>query len=183
MSSPKITIARKSGAKELAARVASLTKLAAYVGVPASDSRSADLTALLGRATGKKKARIAKQLATSTVNNAELLFIFSKGSPAHNIWARPVLEPAVEADGNRQAIASELAQSSKAMLDGNKQLAVHRMKKAALAGQNAARNWFTDPRNAWAENKPATIAAKGSDSPGIDIGVMRAAIVGITKEE
>ena len=55
--------------------------------------------------------------------------------------------------------------------------------RAALAGQNAARRWFTDSRNNWAPNKPATIRRKGSDKPLIDTGVLRAAIVGITREE
>lgn len=100
-----------------------------------------------------------------------------------HIPARPVLEPAVEADGNRQAIASELSASVKANLAGNGQRALNKMKRAALAGQNAARNFFTDPRNHWVPNAPSTIKAKGSDRPLIDTGALRAAIVGVVKEE
>jgi hypothetical protein len=57
------------------------------------------------------------------------------------------------------------------------------MQRAALAGQNAARKWFTDPRNNWKPNALSTIRAKGSDKPGIDTGAMRAAIQGIVGEE
>ena len=185
-SGPKITLARKSGALALAKRVAGLTKLAAYVGIPASDARtrSTQLLAMAGKlkSGSKKRARIEKA-ATEDVNNAELLFIHSKGSPIRHIPARPVLEPAVRGDGNRQPIAAELAASVKASLVGDKELAVKKMKRAALQGQNAARSWFTDSRNSWAPNAPGTIARKGSDRPLIDTGAMRAAIVGIVKEE
>ena len=204
-SGPKITLARKSGALALAKRVAGLTKLAAYVGIPASDARtrSTQLLAMAGKLkSGRKKRKRLEAAVEDDVTNAELLFIFSKGryakpgqsaaadlylhakgSPMQNQKPRPVLEPAVEADGNRQPIAAELAASVKASLAGDKELAVKKMKRAALQGQNAARSWFTDSRNNWAPNAPGTIARKGSDRPGIDTGVMRAAIVGIVKEE
>ena len=119
----------------------------------------------------------------SDVTNAELLFIHTKGSPLRKIPARPVLEPAVEAEGSRQAIAFELSGSVKASLAGDHDGAVKKMKRAALAGQNAARGWFTDARNHWAPNTPGTIARKGSNRPLIDTGALRASIVGVVKEE
>jgi len=184
MTAPRIVLARKSGAAALAKRVAGLTKLAAYVGIPAAGKRDrkTQLLAMAGKARGKKRVRLEKA-AGSDVTNAELLFIHTKGSPVRHIPARPVLEPAVEADGNRQAIASELSASVKANLAGNGQRALNKMKRAALAGQNAARNFFTDPRNHWVPNAPSTIKAKGSDRPLIDTGALRAAIVGVVKEE
>ena len=204
-SGPKITLARKSGALALAKRVAGLTKLAAYVGIPASDARtrSTQLLAMAGKLkSGSKKRKRLEAATEDDVTNAELLFIFSKGryakpgqsaaadlylhtkgSPMQNQKPRPVLEPAVEADGNRQPIAAELAASVKASLAGDKELAVKKMKRAALAGQNAARGWFTDSRNNWAPNAPGTIARKGSDRPLIDTGALRAAIVGVVREE
>ena len=185
-SGPKITLARKSGALALAKRVAGLTKLAAYVGIPASDARtrSTQLLAMAGKSKpGSKKRKKLEAAAENDVTNAELLFIHTKGSPIRRIPARPVLEPAVAADGNRQPIATELAASVKASLAGDKELAVKKMKRAALAGQNAARGWFTDSRNNWAPNAPGTIARKGSDRPLIDTGALRAAIVGVVREE
>jgi hypothetical protein len=124
-----------------------------------------------------------QKIASQAVTNAELLFIHTKGSPLKRIPARPVLEPAVKADGNREPIARELAASAKASLAGDKQEAVRRMERAALVGQNAARRWFTDPRNGWAPNAPSTIRRKGSDRPLIDTGALRAAIVGVVREE
>lgn len=183
---PKITLARKSGVAAAAKRILGVTRLSAYVGVPASTAgeRSAQLlemAAAPGKA-GKKVARLRKA-AEQDVNNAELLFVFSKGSPARGQKARPVLEPAMAAEGNRESINRELSEAARADIKGDHEAAVKRMKRAALAGQNAARRWFTDPRNHWAPNAPSTIARKGSDRPGIDTGAMRAAIIGLVKEE
>lgn len=184
MTGPQITLSRKTGAAALAKRVLGITKLAAYVGVPASTSkqRSAQLLEMAGKVTSKKKTRL-KKAALGDVNNAELLFIFSKGSPIRKQPPRPVLEPAIEAQGNKEAIGNEIAASVKASLGGDHDLAVKKMRRAALAGQNSMRSWFTDPRNNWAPNAASTIRRKGSARPGIDTGAMRAAIVGIIAEE
>lgn len=182
---PQITIARKSGVAALAKRMAGLSKLAAYVGVPAAgkDTRYQQLLSMASKSGKKKASKLTKKAALEDVNNAELLFIHTNGSPINNVPARPVLQPAVQADGNRQAIANEIAASVKANLSGDKELAEKKMLRAALAGQNAARKWFTDPRNGWAPNTPGTIKRKGSDRPLIDTGAMRASIVGVVREE
>lgn len=182
---PQITVARKSGSAALGKRVAGLTKLAAYVGVPAAgrDARTKQLLAIAGTTNSKKKKERLKKVANSDINNAELLFLQEHGSPIKKIPARRVLGPAVEADGNRQAIANELSASIKSSLAGDTEGAANNMLRAALAGQNAARKWFTDSRNGWAPNAPATIARKGSDKPLIDTGALRAAIVGVVREE
>ena len=185
MTGPNITLARKSGAAALMKRVAGISKLAAYVGVPAADNRDREtqLLDMAGKVKSKyRKARLQKA-AANDVTNAELLFIFSKGSPLRKQPARPVLEPAVALDGNRQPIERELAASVKASLAGDHELAVKKMKRAALSGQNAVRGWFTDSRNNWESNALSTIRAKGSDRPGIDTGAMRASIIGLTREE
>ena len=181
---PEITIARKSGTAALMKRLAGLSKLAAYVGIPAEGTkRSSQLLEMAGKAKGKrKKARLAKA-AAEDITNAELLFIFSKGSPLHHQPPRPVLEPAVETEDAKRIISRELAASTKASIDGNHDLAVKCMKRAALAGQNAARKYFVDSENGWAPNALSTIKAKGSNRPGIDTGAMRAAIIGLVKEE
>lgn len=184
MIAPKITIARKSGAAAVLQRIAGVNRWAAYVGIPAASSqdRSAQLLEMAGVRRGKRAKRLRKA-AQSDINNAELLFIFSKGSPVRRQPPRAVLEPAVQSDGARQAISRELAAKMKAQLIGDQNEAVKFAKRAALAGQNAARSWFTDPRNSWAPNAPSTIRAKGSDRPGIDTGAMRADITGIIDEE
>jgi hypothetical protein len=179
-----ITLARKTGAAAALARIAGLGKLAAYVGIPSAStrSRSQQLLEMAGEAKSKKKQARLKKAAESDVTNAELLFIFSKGSPLRKQPARPVLEPAIEFPANKKIISRELAASCKASIAGDHALAVRNMKRAALAGQNAARGWFVNPANNWAPNAPSTIKRKGSDRPGIDTGAMRAAIVGIVEE-
>ena len=183
--SDSITVARKSGSAAMLKRLAGITRLRAYVGIPATTAsdRSTQLLSMAGAARGvKRKARL-QRAAKADINNAELLFVFSKGSPKRNQPPRDVLDPAIRADGNRQPIARELAASAKASLDGDDAKAVKYMRRAALAGQNAARAWFVDSRNGWKPNTDATIRRKGSDRPGIDTGAMRAAIQGIVGEE
>ena len=185
MTSPTITIARKSGAAAAFKRLAGITKLAAYVGVPAAGTaaRAEQLLEMAGKVRGKKKLARLKKAATQDVTNAELLFIHTKGSPLKYIPARPVIEPAIENETNKKIISRELGASVKASLDGDHDLAVKKMKRAAMAGQNAARKWFTLPDNHWAPNTPGTIARKGSGRPLIDTGALRASIIGIIKEE
>jgi hypothetical protein len=164
---PNITVARTSNSKQLQDRLKTIGKRAAYVGIPSGSSsdRSASLLAMArNAATNKKKnpAKISKLLnsAVEDVTNAELLYIFSKGSPMRNQPARPVIEPAIEADGNKQIIAREIAESVKASLDGSQAGVTKGLKRAGMAGQNAARGWFTDSRNGWAQNAPSTIRQK-----------------------
>jgi hypothetical protein len=182
---PVITIGRKSGAAAMLKRVAGMSKLAAYVGVPSATSRDRQkqLLDMAGKTNSKKKKAKLQKAALGDVTNAELLFIHTKGSPINHIPARPVLQPAIEADGNKQSITNEINASIKASLAGDKPLAEKKMMRAALAGQNAARRWFTDSRNNWAPNRPATIERKGSDRPLIDTGALRASIVGVVREE
>ena len=182
---PQITLARKQGAEAFFKRMAGLTKLAAYVGVPTATSkdRSDQLLAIAGKTKNKKKLARLKKAAAGDINNAELLFIHTKGSPKRHIPARPVIEPAIEAQGNKEAISNEIAQSVKASIAGDHDNAVKRMRRAALQGQSVSRAWFTDPRNNWAPNAPSTIKRKGSDRPLIDTGALRASIQGIVSEE
>lgn len=127
MKVPRIAIARKSGAAGLDERLRKIMGMASYVGVPA-----------------EKNSRKGEK-----INNAELLFVLSKGSPIHHLPATPWIEPSIEADGNRQPIANELGGVAKAILDGNPTEASQRLRKAGEAGQNAARSWPSDARNGW----------------------------------
>ena len=198
---PNIVFARKSGVTALFKRMAGLGKIAAYVGVPAEGTkkRSAQLLQMADATRGKKKARLLKA-AMSDVTNAELLFIHTKGSPANHIPARPVLQPATEADGNRQPISRELAGMTKACLAGDREGQLKGAQRAALAGQNASRKWFTDGRNGWdpladstkrgrlarmsgAQRKKAETLGNAAFTPLVDTGALRASIVGVVSEE
>ena len=184
MSLPQITIARKLGSTALMDRVHQITKLAAYVGIPADNaSRQDALLTMAGKAKGKRKKAYLQRVAANDVNNAELLFIHTKGSPINKIPARPVIEPAVQASGNKESITRQIIASVKASLSGDKDEAGKRMVAASLAGQNAARKFFTDPRNGWEPNTPGTIKRKGSDRPLIDTGNMRNSIVGVVRSD
>jgi hypothetical protein len=108
------------------------------------------------------------------INNAELLFIFSNGSPVRNIPPRPVIEPAIKA--NRQYINVELEKASVAALNDDPEGVMQSLNRAGMVAANAAKQWFFDGRNGWAPNTPETIRAKGSSQPGIDTGAMRRAI-------
>ena len=137
-----------------------ITVQAVYVGIPEEK-------------TGRKEG---------SVTNAQLMYIHTNGSGLKNIPARPVIEPAIEAPGNKEQISEELAESARAMMDGENDLALRHLKLAGMTGQNAARLWFVDPRNGWAENSPETIRRKGSDKPLIDTGQLRKAIIYVVKK-
>lgn len=182
-----VNVQRKSGFKAFSKRVSSLTKMSALVGIPNdATTRSATLRAMASKTTSKlRQAKLNKAAreATDDLSSAEVLFLLSKGSPGRSQPPRPVLEPAVSDPDNARKIGHEIAAADKAGLAGNRIEQLNRMRRAGLAGQNAARGWFTNPRNGWAPNAPSTIAAKGSDTPGIDTGATRAAITYVVRED
>lgn len=92
------------------------------------------------------------------MNNATLLYIHTKGSPKINLPARPLIEPALEANSDK--IAEDLAQVSKAVLDGNTQQALRLMEVTGLDAVNMIMDWFENPANGWQPNTEATIKAK-----------------------
>lgn len=171
MIGPRITVQKTDNRKALDANIKQASRQAVYVGIPDSSSRvkSDVLRQISGRGRARKATGAAKQ-----VSNAELLWIQSKGSPLKGIPARPVLEPAIEA--NKQQIAAELAGALRSTLAGNQGEAERYLNRAGMAGRNAARRWFFDPRNGWKKNAASTIARKGSSQPLIDTGAMRNAI-------
>lgn len=115
------------------------------------------------------------------INNAELLFIFTNGSPLHGQLPRVVIEDAIEAEPTKGLIAKYIGKAAIAAMDGDEAGMVTNLDKAGTIGESASKRWFTDPRNNWAPNTPSTIAAKGSDTPGVDTGQMRRAITHITE--
>lgn len=109
------------------------------------------------------------------INNASLLFIHTNGSPARGIPPRPVIEPALEY--NKDRIAAQLRNMLRAAASGDEAKVKMYQQRVGLAGQNAARGWFTNPANHWAPNSPLTIALKGSSRPLIDTGNLRKSII------
>lgn len=115
------------------------------------------------------------------IGNAALLYIHTNGSPVRNIPARPVIEPAIKAEGNRQLINEQLKKAAKAILSKDAAAAESSLRRAGQIGANSAKRWFTDPRNNWAPNAPSTIRRKGSDRPLIDTGALRQAITWVVR--
>jgi hypothetical protein len=181
-----VSVKRVSNAAQLSDRLKSIGKRSVYVGIPATTAkeRSASLLEMAGKLKPGKRSSKLRKAAKQDVNNAELLFIFTNGSPLRKQPPRPVLQPAVQADGNKQAISHELAEAQKAALLGLGEAEVlKRLSRAGLAAQNAARRWFTDARNGWEPNAESTIRRKGSNRPGIDTGSMRGAITYVVDKE
>ena len=179
MFKPILTVNRVSRVKDVQAALRALDTLAVYVGVPAAESSRRQVAHEKTKA-GKVQAKVLPALDT-TINNAELLYIHTHGSPLRHIPARPVIEPAIEDD--KVNIVQELKGAAQAALVGDRAGAVSGLQRAGQEGENAARGWFTNPKNNWAPNAPATIAAKGSDRPLIDTAQLRKAIIWVLGKE
>lgn len=110
---------------------------------------------------------------------AHQLYLMSHGSPAYRIPPRPIIEPAIEE--NMDKITKKLDKAMKAFLSFNIAEGEELLKKTGMFAQNKVRGWFTDPRNNWPPNSPATIKAKSrgkniKDRPLIDTGELRKSI-------
>lgn len=113
------------------------------------------------------------------MNNATLAFIQKNGSPANNIPARPFLKPSIRA--NNKIIAPHLAKAAQGVMENRPTEARRELEAAGLIAANGAKRWFTDPRNEWPPDAPATIEAKGSDKPLIDTGQLRRSITHVVR--
>lgn len=181
---PVITV--NSSGPGLAAPVDALSRLTrrrAVVGIPATTAqdRQAAVRKLIGGARSKKRKEHLVKAALSMINNAQLLFIHTNGSPLKSIPARPVLEPAIMDPPTRALIEEELGKAAEAALTYKDPESF--LKRAGLIAENAARAWFTNPKNNWVPNKPSTIRAKGSSRPLIDTAEMRKAITSLVLED
>ena len=170
---PPVTVTRsgpgvKKITRDIREKLRKLENSEVYVGIPAEKTTRRE--ALKGAAS------------LDHLNNASLLFIHTHGSALNNIPARPVIEPAIEDPENRKHVVLELGDAAKAVFDADPALATRHLKRAGMLASNAARAWFTNSRNSWAANSPATIARKGSDKPLIDTGQLRRAITSVVAE-
>ena len=161
MVTPTVRIMKTVKVASLVDAVGVLAKKEALVGIPAENSSR-------------------QNPSDDGINNAELLYIQSHGSPLWHIPPRPVLEPSVEA--NKEPIAKQLQGAVTASIDGNKVGVDQALHRAGFVAENAAKRWFEDPKNGWPPNSPRTIAQKGSDSPLIDTGEMRKSITHVVRD-
>jgi len=154
------SVTRKSGAAAFAARLEKLKQAAVYVGIPPA----------------------ANLRTVGEVTNSQLLYIQSKGSPLHNIPARPVIEPAIESPDNKARIFAEMKQAAQAALQADLESMHQHLENAGQLGEEAAKSYFTSPHNHWAPDAPSTIEEKGSDKPLIDTGELRLSITYVVKD-
>lgn len=162
-----------------------LAKKQVYVGIPEGSERpgeqgqpitNAQLLYVHTHGIRKKVMRDEMnpkvESGESTYSQAYQMWIHTHGSPLWHAPPRPVLEPAIE--HSKEIISAQLQKALQAALDGQDYMP--ELEKAGMLGQNAARDWFTNPANGWAPNAPSTIKEKGSDRPLVDQGEMRKAI-------
>lgn len=179
----------------MASLVGAAEKLAnkrVLVGIPAENStrkdggdriNNAELLYIQSHGVRKEEMRAEMQAHIDSgkkYSEAHSLYIQSHGSPLWHIPPRPVLEPAVEA--NKDRIARPLQRAVTAGLKGDDLRMDQELEKAGIVAENAAKRWFENPENGWPPNAPATVKAKGSDSPLIDTGEMRKAITHVVVE-
>lgn len=137
---------------------------------------------------------------TDEINNAQLLAIHSAGSPLSGLPARPVLEPAINAQGNKEKIAEQLKIVADLVMSGEPTQAKQQLRRVGLMAEGMVKDWFTDPRNNWAPNSPRTIAIKEAKMtkeskaaaiaagnpltrPLIDTGQLRKSITFVVREK
>lgn len=157
-------IKRKDTTKEIFEAIEKLTKRDVLVGIPQSRSQ---------------------RMFDDPLNNAELAALHTEGSPAQRIPARPFLQPSIIDDSKNIGYLQILV--IKAALKGKNDLAVRNQEKLGQHVVIVAQNWFTDPKNNWAPNSPATIYKKStkdkngkivklSNRPLIDLEELRKSI-------
>lgn len=119
--------------------------------------------------------------AGDAMNNASLLFIHTNGSPVRGIPARPVIEPALRY--HQEKITAQIQKMLLAAARNDERGVQLYAKRVGMAGQNAVRDWFTNPANGWPPNSFTTIARKGSSRPLIDTGSLRKSIIYVIRGE
>jgi len=149
--SAKVT--KTSNMEVLTKRLAELGKAQVLVGIPAANA-----------------SRPGEE-----INNAELLFILTNGSPINNIPATPIVEPAIQLPANAKMLSASLAVATKAILDGNAAATNVALERTGDLAANCIKRYFTEG-NDWPPNAPSTIARKGSDQRNINLGELRRSI-------
>jgi hypothetical protein len=186
----RVTVTKQGNATEFLQRINRVGSLATYVGIPPSTTRGRTL-ALAKKASkftsSRTKSKKAKSLIQSLVqlndmNNATLLYIFSRGSMVNHQPPRPVIEAAIQADGNRQKISDKVAEAINTFSKGRSYESKVLLTSAGALAAKLSRDWFFDDRNGWADNAASTLRGKNNSDPGVMTGIMRAAITHVEKE-
>lgn len=169
--------------------IGNLSALQVYVGIPESAAarksgamNNAQLTFLLTHGVRSAQMRSDEAKIPGPYPLAHALYLHTHGSALWHTPPRPIVEPAIEAKGNKEAICAWLKKAAEAVLNGDKGNAMRWLNMAGMEATNRVRAWFVDPRNGWPSNAPSTIKAKGSSQPNIDQGELRKAITYVVAE-
>lgn len=162
--SGEVNISKKSNYEDLKKNLQSLENLRVSVGIPSKNG--------VRRQTAKGRVK--------QPNNAELMYLHTKGSPLQKIPSRPVIEPAIEDD--RENLNKMFVVAGGLALNGKKQEVVRQFGLIGLRAEQQAKAWFTNPNNNWTPNTEFTIRQKGSNAPLIDTGQLRKAITYVVEE-
>jgi len=159
--------------QQILAAVNALSEIHLYVGIP------------------EKNAENGKAM-----NNVQLAYLHSQGSPVNNMPARPFIEPAIEQEKVLEKITDCFGQAFEAALTGDLGLAKNCIEKAGIYGSNAVKEYMGSGALApnapitvsggWMRNKvsgkPFKVTGKGSTAPLIDTGSLRSAVTYVIKE-
>jgi hypothetical protein len=193
MTGPTITTKTGgAGPKVILDALQKLEKRQVYVGIPENKTarknkkgqpiNNAELAFILTHGVMRPEVRAGIKATKLPFQEALALYIHTFGSPSMQIPPRPILEPAIEAAGNKEKIEAELKLAAAAALDGDDRLCKQYLQRAGMMAQIVVKAWFVDPRNNWPPNAPSTIKRKGSDRPNIDTSQLRNAISWVLAE-
>lgn len=190
MTQPTVKLTTTDNSAKVTRDLDGLNRLQVYVGVPEANSgrkkgkdlNNAQLAFILtnGVRSGGMKAEMDQ--SGKPYGAALALYLHTHGSPLYRVPPRPIIEPAIEAKGNREAILAQLKKAGEALLDGRKIEAIRFLHLAGQEAENRCRAWFTDPRNNWPPNAPSTVKRKGSSQPNIDTAQLRRSITHVVEE-
>lgn len=176
-------IVHDGGVEGLLERIQSVAKQRVCVGIPEEknnrrdeDITNSDLLYIHTNGVRPTEVRRAMQpeIDKGTKYSIALQMYFqAHGSFSMRIPARPVIEPAIE--DAKKGLSKLLIQAAVTSMDGGDFMP--KLKEVGMYGQNAARGWFTNPKNHWPQNAESTIKKKKSDKPLINTSALRQSIV------
>jgi hypothetical protein len=174
---------------EIHAHLAALANYRIFVGIlPGSKAgRRKDIQDVADKAKsttsqGRRKKKLMAQAKREVrLSNADMLYMFERGSPKRNQPPRSVLRASIADRQNKTQMSEILKAAASAAIAGNSRLMRQRLEMAGRTMAKNAQDWFTNENNNWSPNAPATIMHKGFDQPGIQYDIMRKAITSFIK--
>lgn len=130
------------------------------------------------------------------LNNVQLAYLMSQGSPVNKMPARPFIEPAIEQEDVLNNISEQFARAFDAAMQGDMNGVYAALSNAGIYGSNAVKEYMGSGALApnapitinggWMRNKvsgkPVHVKGKGSSAPLIDTGSLRSSVTYVIKE-